>query len=155
MAPVPVQKLPFARGHVRIPQSPALVQPSTTQSQLLPHEMLAHALVPVHVVRHRPELWLPHVMLSQAFVPSHVMMQSVSPHVIVPQAVSPTHMIVHLSAFVHVIDPHAPPVHMMLQVLPGGHVMSSPRLPVMLHVPLLLPQPPVHSAGHALSSITQ
>lgn len=154
LAPVPVQKLPPARGHVRMPHSPALVQPSTTQSQVLPHEMLPHALVPVHVVRQRPELWLPHVMFWQALVPLHVMMQSPVPHVMLPHALSPTHMIVHLSAFVHVIEPHAPPVQLMLHVLPCGHVMLSPPLPFTVHVPSL-PQPPLQTAGQAFWSITQ
>jgi len=140
-----------------MPQSPP-AQPSTTQSQLFEHVMSPQAVVPLQPTRQRPifvpPCCTPQVTSLHAFVPSQVMMQSPAPHVMLWQALSPMHMIVHFSAFVHVIEPHASPLHEMLHVLPCGHVMLSPPLPVTLHVPSL-PQPPLHTAGHALSSITQ
>lgn len=161
--PVPVQYVfPVALGHSRVPQSPAEVQPSITQSHALVQVMLPQLVVPVHVLRQRPALpppvcATPHVMSLHALPPEHVIRQSAEPHVMLWQAVSPVHVIVHEAAPAQLMSWHWSPVHVISQWWPGGQVALSPLAPLIVHVGgfAVRSQPPLHWAGHALTSITQ
>ena len=160
--PVPVQYVfPVALGQARVPQSATPVQPLITQSQALVHVTSPQPLVPEHETWQRPALIapvaIPQVTSLHALVPEHPITQSAVPQVMLLHADVPLQVIVQDVAPVQSMLSQAPPLHVMSQWRPGGHVTGSPPLPMMVHVGGLavVSQPPLHWAGHVVSSTTQ